>query len=229
MIDFKIQKLIWDSTFFGYEIGKIEIPVDSDLEKVKNLIEKSQFKMIQIFSKKDLRYFLNLEHIDMKLTYSKKPSSNNRFTDIDIRSVSEDLSGNLAKLAKQAGEFSRYNKDNKLKFKSELMYEMWMKKSLKGELASEVFTHQNENIINGMVTVKNFLKDLEIGLIAVNDNVQSKGIGSQLIKFVENWAFSKNLENIFVTTQKENYAACQFYEKNKFIISDTNYIYHFWK
>ena len=51
---------------------------------------------------------------------------------------------------------------------------------------------------------------------------------SKLIKFVENWALIQNIENIFVSTQKENYAACQFYEKNKFIIHDTTYIYHVW-
>tara|TARA_B110000483_G_scaffold57646_1_gene72125 strand:- start:233 stop:928 length:696 start_codon:yes stop_codon:yes gene_type:complete len=228
MKDLKIQKLIWDSTFFGYKIGKIEIDKIIDNEKFKNFLEKSSFQMIQIFSKIDLSHLLNLAHVDEKLTYSKKPSNNTKFNNINIRSVCEDLDGTLFKLAKDAGEYSRYNKDTQLKLKFELMYEIWMKKSLERDLADEVFAHKNKDIINGMVTVNKNLKNAEIGLISVDDKVKSKGIGSQLIKFVENWALIQNIENIFVSTQKENYAACQFYEKNKFVIYDTTYIYHVW-
>jgi dTDP-4-amino-4,6-dideoxy-D-galactose acyltransferase len=229
MNDIKIQKLIWDSAFFGFEIGKIEISSVEDDESFKNLIEKSSFQMIQIFSKIDLSHLLNLAHVDEKLTYSKKPSNDTKFNNINIRSVCEDLDGTLFKLAKDAGEYSRYNKDTQLKLKFELMYEIWMKKSLERDLADEVFVHKNKDIINGMVTVNKNLKNAEIGLISVDNKVKSKGIGSQLIKFVENWALIQNIENIFVSTQKENYAACQFYEKNKFIIYDTIYIYHVWK
>ena len=109
------------------------------------------------------------------------------------------------------------------------MYEIWMNKSLKRELAAEVFVFQDENRINGMVTINKKLKKAEIGLIAVDNKVQSKGIGTQLLQSVENWALKHNLENICVETQEENYNACQFYEKNNYKISDKTYIYHIWK
>lgn len=227
MNDIKIQKLIWDSTFFGFEIGKIEVNNIEDNKSFKNLIEKSSFQMIQIFSKNDLSKLLGLNPIDIKLTYSKKPSKFNNYN--NIKSIDCDLDHTLYSLARQAGKFSRYNRDFKLKMKFELMYKIWMKKSLERDLADEVFVHQNGNTINGMVTVNKSFNYAKIGLIAVDENSQSKGVGSQLIHSVENWALVQNLENIFVCTQKENSVACQFYEKNKFNLSDTIYIYHLWK
>ena len=104
-----------------------------------------------------------------------------------------------------------------------------MNKSLKRKLAAEVFAFQDVNRINGMVTINKKLKKAEIGLIAVDNKAQSKGIGTQLLQSVENWALKQNLENICVATQEENYNACQFYEKNNYEISDKTYIYHIWK
>jgi len=227
MNDFKIQKLIWDSTFFGFEIGKMEVNNILDDKSFKNLIEKSSFQMVQIFSKNDLSKLLNLKPTDIKLTFAKKPSMIKNYN--NIKTVDRDLDQKLYSLARQAGKFSRYNEDIKLKSKFELMYKIWMKKSLDRDLADEVFVHQNGNIINGMVTVKKSFNYAKIGLIAVDKMSQSKGVGSQLIDRVENWALNQNLEYIFVDTQKENFVACKFYEKNKFNLSETIYIYHVWK
>ena len=77
-----------------------------------------------------------------------------------------------------------------------------------------------------METINNKLKKAEIGLIAVYNKAQSKGIGTQLLKSVENWALKQKLENICVVTQEENYNTCQFYEKNIYEISDKTYIYN---
>ena len=125
MNDFKIQKLIWDSTFFGFEIGKIEVNNILDDKSFKNLIEKSSFQMIQIFSKKDLSKLLNLKPIDIKLTYAKKPSIIKNYN--NIKTVDRNLDQKLHSLARQAGKFSRYNEDIKLNSKIELMYKIWMK------------------------------------------------------------------------------------------------------
>ena len=228
MSDFQIQKLIWDSTFFGYKIGKVEINSILNVKDLINTIKNSPFDMVQVFSNQNLESVFKQNPIDLKLTYSKKvatATTNNHC----IKSVNKDLDGTLVKLAKEAGIHSRYKTDKNLQLKFEEMYETWMNKSLKRELAIEVFAYQDKNRINGMVTINKKLKKAEIGLIAVDNKAQSKGIGTQLLQSVENWALKQNLENICVATQEENYNACQFYEKNNYIISDKTYIYHVWK
>lgn len=228
MSNFNIQKLTWDSTFFGYKIGKAEINSKLNNKQLLESIEKSSYDMVQVFSNQNLGSSFILDPIDVKLTYSKKvptATTNNPC----IKSVNKDVDGALVKLATDAGIYSRYKTDKNLQLKFEEMYEIWMNKSLKRELAAEVFVFQDENRINGMVTINKKLKKAEIGLIAVYNKAQSKGIGTQLLQSVENWALKHNLENICVETQEENYNACQFYEKNNYKISDKTYIYHIWK
>ena len=228
MSDFQIQKLTWDSTFFGYKIGKAEANSTLNNKQLLESIEKSSYDMVQVFSNQNLGSSFKYNPIDVKLTFSKKvptATTNNPY----IKSVTKDLNRALVKLATEAGIYSRYKTDKNLQLKFEEMYEIWMNKSLKRELAAEVFVFQDENRINGMVTINKKLKKAEIGLIAVDNKVQSKGIGTQLLQSVENWALKHNLENICVETQEENYNACQFYEKNNYKISDKTYIYHIWK
>ena len=228
MSDFQIQKLTWDSTFFGYKIGKAEINSTLNTKDLLNSIKKSSFEMVQIFSNQNLGSGFKYNPIDVKLTYSKKVATA-KTNNPCIKSVTKDVDGALVKLATEAGIYSRYKTDKNLQLKFEEMYEIWMNKSLKRELAAEVFAFQYENRINGMVTINKKLKKAEIGLIAVDNKAQSKGIGTQLLQSVENWALKQNLENICVATQEENYNACQFYEKNNYKISDKTYIYHIWK
>jgi dTDP-4-amino-4,6-dideoxy-D-galactose acyltransferase len=228
MSDFNIKKLTWDSIFFGYEIGKIEINNCLNNEEILNSIKKSPFEMVQLFSNKKLESSYKYNPIDVKLTYSKKVpkyTTSNNF----IKSVNKDFEDSLVKLSKEAGVYSRYKSDKNLSFKFEEMYEIWMNKSLKRKLASEVFAYQIKKKIIGMITVKQQLKNAEIGLVAVDNKLQSKGIGRQLLQTAENWALKQNLENIFVTTQEENYKACDFYKNNKYIIYNKTYIYHIWK
>ena len=228
MNDFKIQKLTWDSTFFGYKIGKVEIKNTLNIKQLLEVIEKSSYDMVQLFSNKNLGSNFKYSPIDVKLRYSKKVGTTIKNNPC-IKSVNKDIDGKLVKLAREAGIYSRYKTDKNLKLKYEDMYEIWINKSLKREFAAEVFAFQDENRTNGMVTINKKLKKAKIGLIAVDNNVQSKGIGTKLLQSVDNWALKQNLENICVETQEENYNACQFYEKNNYKISDKTFIYHIWK
>ena len=228
MSNFLIKKLDWESDFFGYEIAKIEIFDSSNIEQIPKIIFQSPFLLVQLFSKIDLSNFLKLNPIDIKLTYSKKLLESRSLKNVFIKSANEDLDGSLARLAKEAGKYSRFKKDKILNLKFEKMYELWMNKSLKRELASEVLIHQNEKI-NGMITVKKKNDEAIISLISVKSDMKNKGIGTHLLKGVENWSIDLNLKKISVTTQQENFKACAFYEKNNFIIREKIYVYHFWK
>ena len=120
-------------------------------------IEKSPYDMVQLFSNKNLGSDFKYNPIDVKLTFSKKvatATTNNPC----IKSVTKDLDGALVKLATQAGIYSRYKTDKNLQMKYEDMYEIWMNKSIERELAAEVFAFQDENRINGMVTINKKLK-----------------------------------------------------------------------
>ena len=175
MSNFLIKKLDWESDFFGYEIAKIEIFNSSNIEQIPKIISQSPFLLVQLFSKIDLSNFLKLNPIDIKLIYSKKLLESRSLKNVFIKSANEDLDGSLARLAKEAGKnILDLKKDKILNLKFEKMYELWMNKSLKRELASEVLIHQNEKI-NGMITVKKNDEAI-ISLISVKSDMKNKGI-----------------------------------------------------
>ena len=228
MSDFQIQKLTWDSTFFGYKIGKIDFNKKLNFKSVIDTIRDSKYNLVQIFSDKKILDSCGYKPVDIKLFFSKKTPFNYKPVYNNIISVNKESKQNLINLAIQSGQFSRYKIDKKLNHKFELMYTHWIEKSIKRELADEVFAFKNKKKIYGMVVVKKSPNSAEITLIAVNKENQNIGVGRKLVESVENWAFNKSLKCINVTTQKSNLGACKFYKKNNFVLSDTKYIYHVW-
>ena len=61
MSDFLIKKLDWESTFFGYQIAKIEIFNSSNIEQIPKIISQSPFLLVQLFSKIDLEYSFKIK------------------------------------------------------------------------------------------------------------------------------------------------------------------------
>lgn len=228
MNSFKIKNLIWDSSFFGYKIGKIDFNEKLNFEFVIETIRESKYNLVQIFSEKKILDSCGYKPIDIKLLFSKITPLNNKPLYKNIISVNKESKQNLKNLAIQSGQFSRYKIDKKLNHKFESMYTNWIEKSIKRELADEVFAFKNKNKIYGMVAVKKSLNSAGITLIAVNKENQNIGVGRKLVESVENWAFNKGLKSINVITQKSNLGACKFYKKNNFVLSDIRYIYHIW-
>jgi dTDP-4-amino-4,6-dideoxy-D-galactose acyltransferase len=135
----------------------------------------------------------------------------------------------LVPLALQSGVYSRFNTDEEFTNNEyNRMYTEWIKLSVERKIADEVFVYQEHNSILGMVTVKIIGNTATIGLIAVDQISRGKSIGSSLLTTVENYAYVKGCVNIEVATQKNNILACQFYEKSKYFISNTSWVYHFW-
>ena len=57
---------------------------------------------------------------------------------------------------------------------------------------------------------------------------RKSGVGKKLILAAENWVSEQNLHNLYVSTQKKNVNACQFYHKMGFILEQKEYIFHIW-
>ena len=223
--NFKIKKLKWDSDFFGYKIGKVIINKEKELEELQKFIKNSEFDMVQVFSKFPFQH--HAKPIDTKLTF-KKRISNDRINNYNIKSYKGEVNEYLISLSQQAGLKSRYNLDNKLNYKFEKMYETWINKSLSRKLADEVYVHEKQKKIIGMITVFQKGDNAEIGLVAVSKNSRGSGLGTTLLESVERWGYNRNLKFVEVSTQKENTGACKFYKKNGFLISNETFIYHIW-
>ena len=221
-------KLDWDSNFYKKNIAKILINKnisDNELEFYK---KNNSYDLTYVFSDNDISQILSLNPIDIKVVFSKEVSSKPFNSTPNIDSYIGDVNNNLIELACIAGDHSRFKIDKKLNHKFIKLYEKWLKKSIKREIANEVFTYSLNDKIVGFVTCKIIENTVEIGLVAVNNHHQGKGIGKKLLQRVNDYAVENELNRIDVATQLHNFNACSFYTKNNFKINSKTYIYHLW-
>ena len=110
------------------------------------------------------------------------------------------------------------------------MYRRWIEQSVCKILADDVLVYIDNSIECGMLTYRINKEDniARIGLVAVDDNCQGKGVGSGLIQSLESLLDNQKVTKLFVATQENNFWACKWYEKNGFSVDSKVEIYHWW-
>lgn len=79
------------------------------------------------------------------------------------------------------------------------------------------FGYKEDNKLNGYVTLKPFFpgyKHCEVYWLAVRKSSQGKGIGTKLMKFIEDYAKRKGFRKVCVYTNKTMGKTRKFYEKS---------------
>ena len=233
-----IETLDWDSRFFGYSVGKIEISHLTP-EKLRALLAnlKDNFKLVYWFvDPKDKTANTAAKEnggllVDQKTTYLIKiPPKGRRKKDFRVKSyLGKPPNKRLRLLALEAGIYSRYRVDpNCVSGEFEKLYAEWVRKSLNGEIAKDVLVYVEKGKEVGFITLGEKAGHCNIGLIAVSTEMRGKGIGKKLV----NAGFEKGrkwgYKAINVVTQKANKGACNFYEKLGFKIDSVVNVYHFW-
>jgi dTDP-4-amino-4,6-dideoxy-D-galactose acyltransferase len=213
--------LKWDSEFFEKKIGKLE---DNILDSLDTLSQEDiSYDLIYIFSDKELN--LLIKPIDIKVTYAKKTQK--RYVNENVKEYQNLLYNydDLVALAYVSGHDSRFLKDpffGEIAFKK--LYKRWIDNAI-SDTNTTVFVYIENNQLLGFVTCTQHEEYAVIGLIAVAATAQGKGIGGKLIEAVENKLEVDTL--LYVSTQKTNSQACDFYERKGFTVNSIKYIYHY--
>lgn len=230
-----VYNLVWDSLFFGYSVGRIDLSVADNSLLSRALIESkvSGYKLIYAFlpysetlSDGYLREYNGLL-ADVKVIYRYEVKDVDRSA-----AMLEEYNGSadgLYSLAYASGAYSRFLIDKN--FSSEVFYRLyrkWVDNSLNKQLADKVFVYSSGKVIAGFVSLKFCENGGSIGLIAVDRAFRGESIGSRLINSCKRCAFNNDVKVLSVATQLSNNIACSFYEKNGFVKSEIINIYHFW-
>lgn len=225
-----INKAEWDSFFFNYPIGLLDIKEENiyDIEKI--LAESKKFKLVYIVSEMDLNYIPYLKFMDKKIIYSKQLSYTPKSTHVIEYNSNIHSYGQLLKLAYLSGVHSRFKRDkNFVNNEFRLLYKEWINKSINKKISDKVLIKYLEDEIAGFVTLNKKDTDTsEIGLIAVDKKFQGRNIGTRLIQECEFLSLEQKLPIIEVATQYENSPARGLFEKNNFSLKNSTYIYHYW-
>ncbi len=233
-----IKPLEWDSNFFGFKTGRIDATRFSkkDLAGEFESIKKEGFKLVYIFTGHDDKplkeIILNTGGTltDEKVTYSMNIDGMVPLSSEFIRSCfGQEMDKDLESLAIESGKYSRFRTDQQIpRNKFEELYRLWMKNSLNGTFAKEVFTYQSEEDKLGMVSIDTRENEGWIGIIAVNEESRGRSVGKLLMHAAIRFCQGKNVKILNVQTQMKNKASCAFYEKLGFGLRSVEDVFHFW-
>ena len=169
----------WDSDFFNLKIGEV------------NFADGKDYSNFQYY---DLLYVVSDEDFDLqidgftnsfseqKVKFHKKLS--------EIFQINEKVYSHLEiefdiqeiyQLAFESGKHSRFLLDKNFgteKFKE--LYRLWIDNSISKTFADDVFLYKNNQEIAGLLTYKTTDDNATVGLIAVFNKHQGKGIGGIL-------------------------------------------------
>lgn len=228
----QIEKLAWDSGFFGYPIGKLQIATFEELDNTLFESIARPFQLVYVFSSVPLRSNL-LKHVDTKTTLSQTLGDAIKLEDDPY--VCSFVNGvhsyeNLEQLALESGVYSRFKVDTNFKSNEyERLYTKWIQNSVKDHGAFNTGIYYKNEKILGFTTVEKKTATLaDIGLVAVDSSARGKGIGTLLIEDAKKKAYKKGFRKIQVVTQAANTSAIALYERCNFNIEEQKYIYHHW-
>ena len=226
-----INYLDWDSNFFEKKIGEFSISSEDDLN-----LECVEFDLVYVKQKEDFHVEIpnfKQSYSENKVVYSKKLSKSQIGLELNPIVSTFDVDFNIDviyDLAFESGKHSRFKIDPNFTesgFKS--LYKIWVDNSLKKEFADDLLLYLHDDVVCGFASYKIFENFATIGLIAVNPKIQGKGIGTKLLKTIENKLVELNICELRIPTQLQNVQACHFYSKLGYTIIDTTIIKHFWR
>lgn len=235
---YEIKKLEWDTKFFGVNSAKVILKAEistNDINEILEKLKKQKFQFVTIqnvnnndnnnFFIKDIgRAFL----VDINIQFEKKINLNEKDLNCKKIKIQNNMQYNqdILDIAMESFVYSRFINDKNLKNGDKVYYE-WTKNSF-GNKDKFFCIYQTNVKINGYLLFSIENNEIIIELIAVNKQLKGKGIGSKLIKGVENFAKEKGIKCIKVGTQLNNINAQNFYVGCGFKHITNHSIYHLW-
>lgn len=226
-----IERLEWDSNFFGYEVGTMYINCLDTLNWEVFFEQAKKYKLVYVFSKQtlnDSRFKL----VDGKVIFYQEIKGKNIERDITIESYNDKLHDyeQIRQLALESGVYSRFFLDQNFKSNEYIrLYSRWIENAVNRVNTFDVIVATKDNNIIGFSTLNKKSDVLsDIGLVSVSKEFRGLGIGKKIINESIWRAKQSGYEEIQVATQLENVAAMHLYTSTDFKIKTITNIYHFW-
>lgn len=235
----QLEKVTWDTDFFGYSIGRIRAE-KLDLPQLNGLIKRAgdeDYRLVYLFANPNDEVSNNAAQqcgatlVDQKITFRTRIlNQDDVLEDQHIIDYAAPIPSNkLVELSLQSGIYSRYRTDPNFKNNEfEKLYLAWIQNSVNKKIASHTFVYMEDNEELGVVTAKVQPELAQIGIIAVDEHTRGKSIGSKLMKHLMAVLKKGKVPLLDVATQINNTNACNFYKKLGFHQHALENIYHIW-
>jgi dTDP-4-amino-4,6-dideoxy-D-galactose acyltransferase len=217
-----VVALSWDSEFFSKNIAtvtNINHVTTAELagfDLITNKVACDNYSDLTRFNQ--LGFSIAEGELLFSKTLAQMPSSNTLITLAKEEDISE-----LVNLAKKSYVSTRFRQPWFTNEQSNNFYGTWIKKAVLGEFDDVCLIIKAADSIQGFISLKKVSTQIKIGLIAVAQSAQGKGIARQLLTMAEVYALQQQCNQITVATQTSNITAINLYSRNNYSLKESNY------
>ena len=236
-----IEKLEWDSIFFGINIGKLIIYDEEDFDPLLFIkeIEKCNFHLVYVFKFNKMLSHDNILKSKLKLV-DIQPTMSMEFDRNAYRDVEYDLKNNLTlkekddsyKIAEDTAVVSRFYNESLIgKEKTRELYRKWIDNALNKSFSDGLFFEKELDKVSGIHIIKTdkINKTGFFTLTGVNSDYKRMGIGRRLwLQSFGYWANESEIELVKSPFSFQNSESLNFHLKMGFNkVEEIKYIYHY--
>ena len=243
---YQIHPVEWESTFFGFPIGSLEIPADFSSVALQETLRqgRQRFRLIYIYRQEfgpETLESLDAPCVryDQRVTFKKTVSASVPPVDTHVKPYTSAIcSKPLEALAIKSGTWTRFKRDPELSLQYERLFLTWINNSVSGGLADSIWTWQESGKPVGLVTVRcarrirpddgQTEREARIGMLSVDEAFRRKGIAGALLSACEYWCHSLDIPVAAIVTQSDNAATIALCEKSGFEQAERDSVYHYW-
>ena len=236
----------WDSQFFTFPVGNLELPGDYDRDALDTTLQEAhaRFRLVFVSVCGEGPNSLSLLGSQCpcyarKLFLKKEVPHNIGFDVPSIRAYTSTFcTSALERLAVQSGTMTQFRQDPELAAHFEQLFLAWINFAVTKELADSIWTCYEKGQHLGLVTIRSakqvdpktgrMEKEGRIGMLAVDVNHRRQGIGTQLIKACDFWCSSLDIPVNAIATQRDNEPAIALCKKLGFRQDREASVYHYW-
>lgn len=236
-MNLSLERLPWDSEFFGVDVGRIVVPCDwaGHASELEALVRGSSVDLIYAFVSESLAEREEIHRVLGDLSgvlYDNRRVFRKRCVKPAVQSLRTSagaatrISAPLEALAYVSGTYSRFAQDPRLVPFFQPMYRRWLEKELAN---GKVFVWPDAITPLGMATVGVQDGMGKIGLVAVAEEARGRGIALGLMAAVDDWLLAQGIDECEVVTQGRNLPAQALYRKAGFSCCDKTEVWHVWR
>jgi len=235
----KIIPLDWDSTFFGLPIGRIYADglTEGRLRKRLESAKQKNIEFIELFcdaaddesiySTESLGFHLADLRITLKKNLEEDIKEDRAHKDLIFKKADRADINRLKTMSNGLFKNSRYYRYQKFdRSNVDLMFQIWIEKSIPGEFDDEIYCLYNETDILAFCSLKYKGGSASIGLFGINGVHRGKGLGSFMLKRILHLLYKRRVTDVTVITQGRNSGALHVYQKNGFCVSVITLCYY---
>ncbi len=243
---YPVSLVEWESRFFGFPIGTVDLPVGFSEDAFEGSIQTAQkrFRLINVSLSDDGPDELATRDAvchccDRRVILRKPVPSNVPYLDPHVKSYTSTFcTRDLERLAIQSGGLTRFRQDPELSTQFERLFLSWINHAVSADMADSIWTWQEGKEHIGLVTIRSAKRvhpetgELErggwIGMLAVDQKFRRQGIGTQLFDACDFWCSSLDVPTLSVVTQTENEPTLALCDKIGYREVGRETVYHYW-